>query len=201
MPLLSVIAKNTMLDALVVGTLSLHSAYHPSGGNEIVGGTPAYARLATTFAAASAGKKILVAGPYSFDIPACTVGWIGMHDLATNFLGMVPNGGGASAPFVVDDTTADTLKCAAHGYLVNDTVVVWLGSAGPLPPGLVEGVIYFVTTVPSVDTLQLSVTLAGAPVDFTVTGNGFLQRIISVDFGGQSAFPVTALTLDATIAG
>src|SRR3982751_6532819 len=74
---------------------SLHTAYSTSGANEVTGGSPAYARKAATWAAASGRTKVTSASMV-FDVASgVTVGWIGFWDAVTagNFLGMVPNGG------------------------------------------------------------------------------------------------------------
>lgn len=78
--------KHVMLDAL--GTAadfgSLHTA-DPSttGANEITGGTPAYARKALTWSAASGGSKALAATFPVFDVPASTVSYFGLWDSLT----------------------------------------------------------------------------------------------------------------------
>lgn len=74
-------AKNVMLDAL--GTAATYGSLHngdPSttGANEISGGSPAYARKALSWAAASGGSKALQATFPVFDVPATTVAYVGM---------------------------------------------------------------------------------------------------------------------------
>lgn len=73
-------SKNAMLDELgsIAVYMSLHSG-DPSttGANEITGGSPAYARQACTFAAASGGSMALN-GTEQFDVPATTVAYIGL---------------------------------------------------------------------------------------------------------------------------
>lgn len=65
-------AKNTMLDALTVGTASLHTADPgATGTNEVAGGSPAYARKAVTFNAAASASRALNAN-VEFDVPAGT---------------------------------------------------------------------------------------------------------------------------------
>lgn len=66
-------AKNTMLDALTVDRLSLHTGDPGTSGtaNEVSGGTPAYARKACVYAAASGGERLLNAD-VTFDIPGST---------------------------------------------------------------------------------------------------------------------------------
>lgn len=80
-------AKAYMLDQL--GTVcvfaSLHTANPGStGASEVIGGSPAYARKALTWNAASAGSKTLSNQP-TFDVPASTtVTHIGLWSAATS---------------------------------------------------------------------------------------------------------------------
>lgn len=75
------------LDAItaVIGFISLHTDIVGSGsGGEVTGGTPAYARKAATWGAASAGSAALSSTPYVFDIPAgTTVKRVGFFSLVT----------------------------------------------------------------------------------------------------------------------
>jgi hypothetical protein len=76
----STTAKNSMLDALTVDRLSLHTGDPGVDGtaNEVAGGSPAYARVACTFVAAASGERLLNT-TVTFDVPASTsvayVGW------------------------------------------------------------------------------------------------------------------------------
>jgi hypothetical protein len=83
---LSTSGKNVMLDQLgtLATHLSLHGAADPtdSGTGELTGGSPAYARKAASWAAASAGSKAL-SGTYTFDVPASTVGHVGLKSALT----------------------------------------------------------------------------------------------------------------------
>jgi hypothetical protein len=76
--------KNVMLDALgaVAVWASLHTADPGAGGaNEVTGGTPAYARKAITWNAAAAGVLDSSNQPV-FDVPACTVAYVGFFSAA-----------------------------------------------------------------------------------------------------------------------
>lgn len=73
-------AKNVMLDALgaVLLRLALHSGdpgAADTASNELTGGSPAYARKAVAWGAASGGV-ITATGSIVFDVPASTVSWI-----------------------------------------------------------------------------------------------------------------------------
>jgi len=81
--------KNALLDSAVAGGLlttpflSLHTAFPPSTGNEVTGGSPAYARKSLTWSAASAGSKAM-SGTLVFDVPASTtVRAIATYDAST----------------------------------------------------------------------------------------------------------------------
>ncbi len=177
---------------------SLHSAYSTSGANELSGGSPAYARKALTWAAASGRSKATSAG-VTFDVPAgAAPAWIGFWDAlsAGNFLGMVPNGGGIPEDFAVNSSgvTSNTLDAPSHGFSNGNTVVVWAVPGASLPTGLSEGTIYFVVGA-TTDTLQLSTTSGGSAIDITAVGSGFLQRIVVESFGAQGTHTVSSATM------
>ncbi len=83
----STAAKNTMLNAERTNCAyaSLHSSDPGAdGSNEISGGSPAYARKAVTFNAASGGASALNAD-VTFDVPgSTTVAYVGYWDAETN---------------------------------------------------------------------------------------------------------------------
>lgn len=89
---LKTVMKNRMLDHLAgasasgnpITHASLHSGYPATDGNEISGGSPAYARKAVTFAAASGGSVALTATFPVFDVPASTtVAAVGFYSAVT----------------------------------------------------------------------------------------------------------------------
>jgi hypothetical protein len=202
------IATNRMLDALdesqATGAKygSLHTAYSSTGANEVTGGSPAYARQALTWAAAvlaTRSKAATVAA--AFNVPASTtVRWVGLWVTAsagtpaTDFLGMVPNGGAMTEAFTMPDTGLDVLKAPSHGFSTNQTVVVWSVPGAPLPSPLTEGTVYYVISA-TADDLQLSTTLGGGSVPLTTVGSGFLQRIVEEVFGAQGTMTVTSYTM------
>lgn len=200
---LSPAAKNLMLDVLDEGVAtgakygSLHNAYSTTGANELTGGTPAYARKALAWSAASAGAKVTTAAAL-FDVAAgAFVRFIGFWDGPTGgtFLGMTPNGGGLVQAFVVPDATNDTLECVAHGLTDGETVVVWAVPGDPLPSPLAEGTVYAVVAS-TIDDLKLSATVGGAAIDLTAIGAGELQKIVVEQFASQGSHTVTSVTLN-----
>lgn len=78
--------KHAALDGLAAVAVyaGLHTATpDASGSNEVTGGSPAYARKAITWAAASGGAKALSNAPV-FDVPASTtVAHVGLWSAAT----------------------------------------------------------------------------------------------------------------------
>jgi len=195
-------AKNLMLDALdesiATGAKfgSLHTAYSSTGTNEVTGGSPAYARKGMTWSAASSGSKATSASAV-FDVPAATtVRWVGLWDTVTGgvFLGMGPNGGGVPQAFVSPDIANDILECVAHGFSNGDTVVVWAVPGDPVPTGLAEGTVYFVTNA-TTDDLTLSATSGGATINITAIGAGLLQKIVPETFGAQGTHTVSAASM------
>lgn len=84
----STAGKNKMLNALAPATLSLHSADPgDTGASELSGGSPAYARKAASYGAASGGSKASSAA-VTFDVPAgATVAYVGHWDSSSVWLG------------------------------------------------------------------------------------------------------------------
>jgi hypothetical protein len=203
----STAAKNLMLDALdeSVGTgakfWSTHSAYSTTGTNESTGGSPAYARKAATWAAASGGSKASTGGATFDQAPGSTVAWIGRWDAVTvgTFLGMGPAGGGARRQFNISDSadiTANTIDSPAHGLVAGNQVVFWVGAGAGLPSPLAEGTIYFViATGLTTDVFEVSLTLGGSAVDLTTGGSGMFQSIVPEVFSGQGTYALTGDTM------
>lgn len=196
-------AKNAMLDS-TAGTpawppshISLHSG-DPSttGANELTGGSPAYARQAIAWGAASGGSKAMT-GTETFDVPASTtVYYVGFWSALTSgtFWGYVPAGSTAARAFTVDDTTADTLESPAHGLVNDNRAVVWAAHGAALPTGLAEGTVYWVVAA-STDDFQLSATQGGASVSITAVGDGDVQKITPEVFAGQGTYTVSSLSI------
>lgn len=178
--------------------MSLHSAYSATGANELAGGSPAYARLAATWASASGGSKALSGTPYTFNAPASsTAAWIGFWDALTsgNFAGMMPAGGASAFAFAAPSSTG-ILLAPGSAYTANQQVVVMNTGGSSLPSGLSLGTIYFVKS-PSSDSFQLSATSGGAAITLTSDGSGMVQAITPEAFGSQGTYQVTAATMSA----
>ena len=100
--LINTTGKNIALDA--IGTACTYAALYTdaAGTTEVTGGSPAYARKAITWAAASSGSKALNGTMPVFDVPACTVMAVGLCTALT-----------AGTQHVVDDVTSEVF--AAQG--------------------------------------------------------------------------------------
>lgn len=210
-------AKNAALDALdesasQITHVGVHTLTDPGTGTnanagEATGGSPAYARVAAAWAAASAAQKSNSA-QLTIDVPAGTYGfftfWNALTGNTGNYRGYTPFGGANALKgfFSVNTTlSADQLLSVAHGMGNGDRVMLFNVFAESLPTGLTEGVIYHVVGA-ATDTFQVSATSGGAAVDITGAdgGEGFWQRMVPETFGAQGQVIVAAgqLTLDAT---
>src|SRR4029077_19271313 len=182
---------------------SAHTAYSVTGANEVTGASPAYARKAATFGAASGSPrtKVSTGSPAcTFDVPATTVAWIGRWDASTagNFLGMGPAGGGGRAPVrpISGDLAGNTIQSPAHGLSAGNTIVVWASTGSGLPAGLSVGTIYFVIAAGlTSDVFEVSTTSGGSAVDITAIGDGEFQTIVPEVFAAQGQYQLTSDTL------
>ena len=194
-------AKNAMLGADPSTHMSLHTAWSATGGNEVSGGSPAYARKAASWGAASGGVRALSAA-VTLDMPGDVVTpvvalYVGRWDALTagNFLGMSPLGG-SEKKFSVD-LTAETVIEPAHGRS-NGQQVVFIG--GTAPGGLTAGTSYFVVNS-ATDTYQVAATSGGAAINLTAhpSAGCVVSGIIPQTFTSQGTLQITSLPL--TIAG
>jgi hypothetical protein len=198
-------ADAQMLDALsnqsgaaptnIVAFASLHTAYSATGLNELSGGSPAYARKAITWSAASSGTKSSSNSPV-FDIaPGSTVAFVGLWSAATSgtFAGMGANGGASSVAFTAAATT-DVITAPGSTYTNGQTVVVWPGAGATLPAGLTAGTVYYVVSA-SGATVKLATVAGGTAIDLTADGAGIIQAITVESYGGQGTFTLSTDTL------
>lgn len=196
----------------VITHVGIHTLVDPGTGatanaGEASGGSPAYARLAVTWAAASGGLRSN-SGALTFDVPAGTYGfftlWTALTGNTTQYRGHIPFGGASALKgfFSVDPTlTNDALLSVAHGMANGDRVQLFNVFAESLPAGLAEGTIYFVVNA-ATDSFKVSATQGGAAVDITALGGGegFWHRVVPETFAAQGQVTVQAgqLVLDAT---
>jgi hypothetical protein len=195
-------AKNTMLTAFggAYGFVSLHTG-DPSttGANEATGGSPAYARKAITWSAASAGSMAASNAPV-FDVPAGTYYYLGFWTLSSGgtWGGYVPLGSTARRACAVTaaDLAGNTIQSPAHGYVAGNQVVFWSTIGASVPTGLSEGTVYFViATGLTTDVFEVSTTLGGAAVDITAIGDADVQKLTSETFAAQGTYTATTTTI------
>lgn len=194
---LSVLSADTLLDSWGTNNAkfaSLHTAYSATGASEVTGGSPAYARLAVTWASASANSKSLSGTPYAFNVPASTtVAFVGFWDAVSsgNFQGMFPAGNATAFAFSAPSSTS-TLLAPGSSYASNQQVVVFNTGGSALPSGLTAGTIYFVKS-PSSDSFQLSASAGpGSAVTLSSDGSGIIQAITPEVFAGAGTFTLSS---------
>jgi hypothetical protein len=199
--------KNALLDSAVAAGLtttpflSLHTGFPPAGGNELTGGSPAYARKSFTWSAASGGAKAISAAQ-TFDVAAgTTVRAVAVYDASTAGTQKCWSPAGASArrAFSVTDSTDVTnndIWSPAHGLVANDRVLVWATIGAALPTGLAEDTEYFViSTGLTTDSFRVSTTQGGSAVDITAIGDGDVQKFVAEVFAGQGTYQVSTYTV------
>lgn len=153
--------KNALLTGLTIDKASAHTAFPGStGANEVTGGAPAYAQKTITMNAASGGIRALNAS-VAFDVPVCTVKWVGFWN-GTTFLACAPNGGATPKNFM-SIASSDTVYAAGHGWIDTQKIVFYNGTP---PGGLTEGTTYFVRDA-TTDTFKVAATSGGAAIDLT----------------------------------
>lgn len=172
--------------------ISLHSAYSGSGGNELTGGSPAYARQAASWSSASSNTAAL-SGSYTWNVPASsTVAFFGFWTALTGgtFQGMFPDSAGGSPYAFTAPSSTSTLLAPGSSYASTQTVVVFAPAGATLPTGLTAGVVYYVKS-PSSDSFQLSATSGGSAISLSADGSGIVQAIAPETFASQGTFSLT----------
>ena len=190
-------------DGLDGGTphLSLHSAFPPSGGNELTGGSPAYARQAVTIAASGGTDTRAMTGTETFDVAAgSTVRAVALYDASTAGTQKCwgPAGASARRAFAVDaaDLTNNDIQSPAHGLASTNRVLFWPTVGAALPTGLSEDTEYFViATGLTTDAFRVSTTEGGSAVDITAIGDGEVQKYVAETYAGQGTYQVSAFSV------
>lgn len=199
-------APSTGIGFIGIGTLSDPGTGVNANAVEATGGSPAYARKAVVWSAASAGQKTN-SGSLTFDVPSGTFGYFLLFDHLTantnNYFGYIPFGGASAVKgfFDTDPTLANNQFLSdGHGMSNGDRVMLFPAFGGTLPTGVSTGTIYYVVGV-ATNTFQVSTTSGGSAVTLSAlgTGTGFFQRIVPEVFAAQGQITVaaSALVLDA----
>lgn len=196
MPFVSA-SRNAMLDALgaLVTYCGLHTAYpSTSGANEATGGSPAYARKAKTWNAASSGAMD-DSNTCAFDVPAGTYRWVGFWSASSagTFYGYAPLGGYVANRYTFVAGT-DVFTVTAHGYSDTDQIVFFNGTC---PTGLTEGTVYFVRDA-TTDTFKVAATSGGSAIDVSGTpaASSRVSKIVPETFAAQGTLTITDADLD-----
>jgi hypothetical protein len=183
--------------------LAAFTAFPPTiGGNEVTGGSPAYARKAITHTATAAARSIGPSSglPATFDIPAATtVKALGVCSALTagTLIAWSPAGASARRAISVDSAgvTSNLIFSPAHGLVAGDSVLVWATIGAVLPTGIAEDTQYFVIAAGiTTDAFSLATTLGGSAIDITAIGDGDVQKFVPEVFAGQGTYQVTAYT-------
>lgn len=209
---LNTTAKHVMLDALDesatqithIGVATLAGSVPGQGtnhaGTEATGGSPAYARVAVTWAAAASEQKV-TSGALTIDVPAGTYAWLMGFNAITgntsNYRGYWPMGGASALKgFGTVDTTLtnDTIFSRGHGMADTDRVILFAPFSDALPTGLTEETVVYFVVSSATDSFKVSLTSGGAAVDITAVGGGELywQRVVPEVFAAQGQITVAA---------
>lgn len=182
--------KNAMLDGQPITKASLHTGFPgTTGTNEVTGGSPAYAQRNITMNAASGGSRLLNAG-VTFDVPACTVKWLGYWNAST-FVACAPNGGSTPKNFMAIPST-DLVYAAGHGFADTQKIVFFDGTP---PAPLVEGTTYFVRDSVT-DAFKVAATSGGSAIDISAasTFGCVVCAITETVYSGQDTHALTSTT-------
>jgi len=200
------LCKNALLDSAVAAGLnttphmSLHTGFPPAGGNELTGGSPAYARQPFTWNAAGSGARSIAASE-TFDVAAgTTVRSVAVYDALTSGTQKCWSPAGASArrafAVIAADLAGNTIQSPAHGLTTNDRVLFWPTIGAALPTGLSEDTEYFVIAAGlTTDVFEVSTTQGGSAVDITAIGDGDVQKYVAEVFAGQGTYQVSTFTV------
>lgn len=197
-------AISQMLDALnggspssIIAYASLHSAYSSSGASELTGGSPAYARQAVTWNAASAGSKTAASIAGIFNVPASsTVAFIGHWSAVSGgtFADMGANGGATLYAATITLASPGLFTAPGSSYSNGATVVVWAGAGDTLPVAFTAGTIYYVVNAAGA-TFNLSATSGGAGINTAAAGGCLIQQITTEIYGAQGTFTLSSDSL------
>ena len=191
---------NAALDATGVTHVGVHTAYPGgSGANEATGGSPAYARKATTPSAAASRQKQLVPSTVTFDLAAGTVakwfvGWTASTAGSSRVLAPVGNTIQAVGTVAASD---DLILSKGHGLTASKRVVFLPIANESLPTGITEGTDYYVLASGlTTDAFQISATDGGTAINFTTNGEMAIFDMVPDTSASQFQLQCTSLIVD-----
>lgn len=197
-------ADNQMLDALnggspssIIAYASLHTAYSSTGTSEVTGGSPAYARQAVTWSAASAASKASASVAGAFNVPASTtVAFVGLWSAASSgtFAGMGPCAAGTQFAWTCTSASPGVFTAPGSAYSNTQQVVLFNAAGATIPAAFTVGTIYFVVSAAGA-TFSLAATSGGSAINTAGTGAGLVQAITTEAFSGQGTYTLSGETL------
>jgi hypothetical protein len=193
-----------MLDALnggspssIIAFASLHTAYSAAGSSEVTGGSPAYARVAVTWSAASSSSKASSSIASALNVPpSTTVNFVGLWSAASSgtFAGMGPAGAGTQFAFTCTNASPGVFTAPGSSYSNTQTVVLFNGAGATIPAAFTVGTVYYVVSAAGA-TFSLSATSGGSAINTSGTGAGIVQAITPEVFSGQGTYTISSETL------
>ncbi len=197
---LSVSGKNLFLGALDATHISLHTAYPgDSGSNETSGGSPAYARKAATWSAASGGSRALSAAVTGIDVAAgVVIKWVAAFTAVTagTCRAHAPIGSSLRGVATVQSGD-DIIRSDAHGLVASRRIVFYPVAGESLPAGISEGTDYFVLASGlTADVFQISATDGGSAINFTTPGEMKWQDMVPATDAAQYKIDINTFPID-----
>jgi len=207
----AVAAYNLMLSGGLMSSIT-HISLHNSdagtgGGNEITGGSPAYARQAVTWGTVSGGA-VANTNAMVFDVPNVDrILHYGFWSAATGgtYYGYFPFGGTSPKNCFIatfDDSTPDTFTSYGHGLTANENFTIGNISNGSTPSGLTEGSLFFaVSATITADTFQPTLTSGSSSSNGSGKGTAVIFPAVFFDTVAQTKWqiPVGGITVTGAL--
>ncbi len=185
------------LDGTGVTHIGLFSDYT----TEVTGGSPAYARKATTPASAASRQKQLVPSQLEFDVPAgTTVNFVSAHTALTAGTNIDNAPIGTSKQGAATVAASDDLFLSkGHGLTTGNRVVFFQVANESIPTGVTVGTVYYVIASGlTTDAFRVSTTSGGSTIDVTADGETFWMDCVPVTDAAQFVvrLPANSFNLD-----
>lgn len=202
-----------IISSSVSGSLfvSLHTADPGETGaqNTSEATYTSYARVAVSRSAAGwtvTGSDVYNTSAVTFPAPTAGLNTIFYWGIGTGSAGtgqLLYRGPIASSPvgFALGESSDDTITIKNHALSINDAVSFFSLANLALPGNITEGLIYYVRTVPSADTITISATGGlggpGSTLDITSDGQGLAYKMLpyTTTVGIQPQFAAGALRI------
>lgn len=163
----------------------LRTAVSRSSAGWTVSGSDVWNSASVTFPAPTAGSSTIVY--WGIGTGSAGAGQLLYRGpISTNPLG-----------FALGESTDDTLTIKNHALGVSDRLALFQLANLALPGNTTEGTVYFVKTVPTVDTITISSTDGGPTLDITTDGQGLAYKVVpyTTTIGIQPQFAPGALRI------